>query len=105
MHKLKAIEKRLCKEFGEGVAKRKLKYIIDALDNLTFSSNPGESMEYRYGVKTHYRYIIILSNIFIIDIKNDELFIIQVFDEKEDFIDKMYNISMRSRESIKYWGE
>lgn len=105
LRKLKAIKEELCIEFGDDVATKKLTHIVDALDNLALSSNPGESMEDRYGVKTDYRYFIVSPNVFILSVKNDKVIIKQVFNEKEDFIYKMFKIRMRSKESINFWGE
>lgn len=105
LRKLQAIKNKICAGFGEDVATKKLTHLVDTLDNLALSSNPGESMEDRYGVKTDYRYVIVTPNIFILSVKNDKVVIKQVFNEKEDFIYKMFKIKMRSRESINYWGE
>ena len=105
LRKLQSIKKKLCVDFGEDVAVGKLTYIVDALDSLVLSSNPGESMEDRFGIKTDYRYVVISPNIFILSIKNNKIIIKQVFNEKEDFIYKMFKIRMRSKESINYWGE
>lgn len=105
LRKLQTIKKKLCIDFGEEIATKKIAHIVDVLDNLTLSSNPGESMEDRYGVKTDYRYIVISPNVFILSVNNDMITIKQVFNEKEDFIYKMFKIRMRSKESISYWGE
>lgn len=105
LRKLQSIKERICADFGENVATKELTHIVDTLDNLALLSNPGESMEGRYGIKTDYRYIVISPNIFIISVKNNKVIIKQVFNEKEDYIYKMFKIRMRSIESINYWGE
>lgn len=55
LRKLQIIKKKLCVDFGEEIATKRIAHIVDVLDNLAISSDPGESMEDRYGVKTDYR--------------------------------------------------
>lgn len=62
-------------------------------------------MKNRYGIETDYKYFVISPNIFILSVTKDKLIIKQVFNEKEDFIYKMFKIKMRSDESKRYWGE
>jgi hypothetical protein len=38
-------------------------------------------------------------------IEDDKVVIVQMFNEKEDFMMKLFGISGRTQESIDYWGE
>ena len=105
MRKLQTLKSKLCVEFGDEVSKEKITHIVNALDNLSLSSNPGESIKERFGIETTYRYVVISPNIFILSISGDKLVIKQMFNEKEDFIYKLFKVKMRSNNSIKYWGE
>lgn len=105
LRKLQALKRKLDSEFGEDVSKDKMVHIVDALDNLVISSNPGESMRDRFNVDTDYRFVVISPNIFILSVVNNKIIVKQMFNEKEDFIYKLFKVSMRSTESQNYWGE
>lgn len=105
LRKLQALKRKLDSEFGEDVSKNKMVHIVDTLDNLIVSSNPGESMRDRFDVDTDYRFVIVSPNIFILSIVNNKVIVKQMFNEKEDFIYKLIKVRMRSNESKNYWGE
>lgn len=105
LRKLEILKNKLEDEFGEEVCRKKIIHILNTLDNLVFSSMPGESVQERFGIKTDYRFLILPPNIFILRVKEERIIILQMFNEKEDFIYKLFKIRMRNKESLKYWGE
>jgi hypothetical protein len=56
-------------------------------------------------VDTDYFYVFTHHNYFIYRIEGDRVIIAQMFNEKEDFMIKLFGISGRTQESIDYWGE
>lgn len=103
--KLQILKKRLSTEFGEEYATREMRHITDTLRNMSEFSAPGKPIKTRFGVETNYRFLVIAPNIFILSILDDNLLIEQMFNEKEDFIFKMFKIPMRSKASKKFWKE
>jgi hypothetical protein len=76
-----------------------------AVRRLEEYSGSGVDISQMYDVDTDYFYIFTHHNYFIYRIENDKVIIVQMFNEKEDFMIKLFGISGRTQESIDYWGE
>jgi hypothetical protein len=76
-----------------------------AVRRLEEFSDSGVDMSQMYDVDTDYFYIFTHHNYFIYRIEGDKIIIVQMFNEKEDFVMKLFGISGRTQESIDYWGE
>lgn len=103
--KMQKLKEYLDKEYSNVNSSEILEKMVVALDNLGSMSAPGVSIRERFGIDTDYRMFICKKNIFILDVVNNEIVIKQMFNEKEDFIYKLFKIPMRSNESIDFWGE
>ena len=104
INKLQILSEYLTNAFGEKTEKRVLADILKQLDNLGFVSF-GTSIKEQYGVDCDYYYIYIDKNYFIFVSDEEKVQIIEMFNEKEDFIYVMFGLSMRSQKSVDYWGE
>ena len=82
-----------------------MKNIMSALDNMAYFSLDGTSIREQYGIDCDYRYIYTHKNYFIFTKTQTQVNILDMFNEKEDFIFKLFGVSMRSKDSIDYWGE
>lgn len=62
-------------------------------------------MNLRVELATDYRYIFVNHNYFIYRYDDKRIIIVNMFNENEDFIMKLFGISGRTDESLDYWGE
>ena len=68
-------------------------------------ADSGVQIAEMYDIDTDYWYIYVNHNYFVYRIEDDKVIVVQIFNEKEDFMQKLFGISGRTQESIEYWGE
>lgn len=78
--------------------------IADA-DRLKEYEKSGISISEVYSVDTDYWYLFTHQHYFTYRFELGKVTIVQMFNEKEDFMMKLFGISGRTQESIDYWGE
>jgi plasmid stabilization system protein ParE len=103
--KLKNLKIQLTDEYGAERSKKIIGEMTKAVRRLEEFSDSGVDMSQMYDVDTDYFYIFTHHNYFIYRIEGDKIIIVQMFNEKEDFVMKLFGISGRTQESIDYWGE
>ena len=65
----------------------------------------GASVEKMTGISTAYYYLHIAGNYVFYRIDKNNIYIVNIYNEREDFMWKMFGMSLRTQESIDYWGE
>ena len=103
--KLKALRVRLTDEFGSEAAEKALKRITDAARGLEDFAEKGVAVSSMYDIDCDYRYLYVCHNYLFYRIENDRIIIVEIFDEREDFMYELFGISSISQESIDYWEE
>ena len=103
--KLKALRVRLTDEFGSEAAGKALKRITDAARGLEDFAEKGVSVSSMYDIDCDYRYLYAGHNYLFYRIEKDMIIIVEMFDEREDFMYKLFGISSVSQESLDYWNE
>lgn len=103
--KLKALRVRLTDEFGSEAAGKALKRITDAARGLEDFAEKGVPVSSMYDIDCDYRYLYAGHNYLFYRIEKDRIIIVEMFDEREDFMYKLFGISSVSRESLDYWNE
>lgn len=78
---------------------RKIEYTPDAADKLR------SLKEQMFGVTSDYRYIFVAKNYVFYKIESDCIRIIDIYNEKEDFLWVLFGIDTTPQETIDYWGE
>ena len=58
-----------------------------------------------YGIECDYRYIYAGRNYLFYRIESDKIIIAEMFDEREDFMYKLFGITTTTQESLDYWDE
>jgi plasmid stabilization system protein ParE len=96
---------RLTKEFGPEVSRKSIKQITDAVRGLENFEEQGISIEAMYGIEYDYRYIYVGRNYLFYRIEKDKIIIVEMFDDREDFMYKLFGITTTTQESIDYWDE
>lgn len=103
--KLQALKTTLAEEHGEQKAKEILTAMADHVDMLGQHEESGVSISRMYEINTDYRYLFTDHHYFIYRIEEKKVIIVQMFNEHEDFMMKLFGVSGRTQESIDYWGE
>lgn len=103
--KLKILKWRLTCEFGSEVSRKTLKQITDAARSLENFAEKGASVAAMYNIDCDYRYLCVGHNYLFYRIEIDKIVIVEIFDNKEDFMYKLFGISTTSQESLDYWDE
>lgn len=103
--KLKALKKDLKEQFGEETAVESLTKTMRDIHHLSSNSKIGIEISKMYDVDTDYWYLFTNQNYFIYRIEKSSVVVVNMFNEKEDFMLKLFGISGRTQESIDYWGE
>ena len=103
--KMKALKKWLTEHFGEDTAKKVLTGIMDDADILIKYEKSGTNIAEMYDIDTDYWYLFTHQHYLIYRIEKGKVTIVQMFNEREDFMMKLFGISGRTQESIDYWGE
>ena len=95
--KLKNLRARLTSEFGAEVSRKSIKQEDFAERGISVSS--------MYGIECDYRYIYAGRNYLFYRIESDKIIIAEMFDEREDFMYKLFGIATTTQESLDYWDE
>jgi plasmid stabilization system protein ParE len=103
--KLKNLKIELTEEYGAERSKKIIGEMTKTVRRLEEFSDSGVDISQMYDVDTDYFYVFTHHNYFIYRTEGDKVIIIQMFNEKEDFMMKLFGISGRTQESIDYWGE
>ena len=103
--KLKALKKDLKEQFGEETAVESLTKTMRDIHHLLSNSKIGIEISKMYDVDTDYWYLFTNHYFFIYRIEKSSVVVVNMFNEKEDFMLKLFGISGRTQESIDYWGE
>ena len=103
--KLKALRIRLTSEYGAAVSGKIIKQITSAARGLETFEEKGISISSIYGIDCDYRYLYVSRNYLFYRIEDDKVIVTEIFDEREDFMYKLFGITTTSPDSIDYWDE
>lgn len=85
--------------------KEKAKRIITAINGLTDNPYKCPSIENMLGIESPYYFLHIEQNYVFYKADHEAVYITHIFNEREDFMWKLFGIRLRTQESIDYWGE
>lgn len=102
--KLKQLKADLVQNFGIEVSRKSVKKITDAVRDLEKFEKKGISVSAMYNVECEYRYLYVNHNYIFYRIESKKIIIVEMFDEREDFMYKLFGVSTRTQESIDFWG-
>ena len=103
--KMKNLKKYLTDNFGEEKAKKGIKAITSSVKGLGDFPDKGISVAEMFGIDTDYYYLYVNHNYMFYYLIGDRVIVAEMFDEREDFMYKLFGISCESEESIDYWGK
>ncbi len=105
LSKRKTIKKEVKEKYGQAVADRVSDHIKEMLSKLKKFPKMGISMREQYGLDCEYHLLFIEHNYFIYKITDNEIMILEIFNEKEDFMYQLFGIVTVSQDTINYWDE
>ncbi|WP_026492976.1 MULTISPECIES: hypothetical protein [unclassified Butyrivibrio] len=103
--KLKALKEELTEKYGGETSVDTMTKIMRDIHHLSDNDRIGIQISQMYDVDTDYWYLFTSHNYFIYRTEKTSVVIVNMFNEKEDFMLKLFGISGRTQESIDYWGE
>lgn len=103
--KLKVLRAELTEKFGIEVSRKAIKRITSAAKRLLEHEQKGICLSAMYDVECDYRYLVVSHNYLFYRIEPDKIIIVEMFDEREDFMQKLFGISTTSQETLDYWNE
>lgn len=103
--KRKAIKKSIRDNYGKQRADRFSDNISKKIGELKKFPDIGVSMREKYDLDCDYYMLFIEHNYFIYRIMGDMILILEIFNEKEDFMRQMFGIVTTSQDTIDYWDE
>ena len=102
---MRELKKYLDFQFGGDVRKKVIKEIGSRVRSLRENEQIGISVREMYGVDTDCLCIFVAKNYVFYRIETDCIYVVNVYNEREDFMMDLFGISGRTQESIDYWGE
>ena len=102
---MRELKKYLDFQFGGDVRKKVIKEIGSRVRSLRENEQIGISVREMYGVDTDCLCVFVAKNYVFYRIEPDCIYVVNIYNEREDFMMDLFGISGRTQESIDYWGE
>lgn len=99
------LRSELTAKFGNEVSQKALKSITIAARGLLEFEDKGIAVSTMYDVECDYRYLYAKNNYLFYRVENNRIIIVEMFDEREDFMQKLFGIESISKDEEDYWGE
>jgi plasmid stabilization system protein ParE len=103
--KLKELNKQITATNGKAVANRIMSKIMDDIRGLQDDPEKGASVEAMLGIPTLYRFLHVEHNYAFYRVESDTVYVTDIYNEREDFMWRMFRVNLRTQESIDFWGE
>ena len=103
--KIRIIKKDLDTRFDKDVRLAVFKKINDRIQSIKENEEIGISVREMFGVDTDYQVIYAAKNYIFFRIELEEIFIVNIYNEREDFMWKLFGIRTTSQETEDYWKE
>ncbi len=102
VEKMRELKKYLDFQFGGDVRKKVIKEIGSRVRSLRENEQIGISVREMYGVDTDCLCIFVAKTYVFYRIETDCIYVVNVYNEREDFMMDLFGISGRTQESIDY---
>ncbi|MCM1026845.1 MAG: type II toxin-antitoxin system RelE/ParE family toxin [Clostridium sp.] len=103
--KLKQIRRDVTQKLGIDTANKVIREMTNSFRDLQQFENKGVSVENIVGISCDYRMLYIQHNYALYQIEADAVKIIDIYNEKEDFMRKLFGVKTTMKETEDYWGE
>lgn len=89
----------------ESAGRKTIGIILGAVDDLSTNPKKCPTVENFIDIPNPYRVLHVEHRYLFYRIKDEAVYIVEMYHEKENFMWKMFGVSLRTKESIDYWGE
>ncbi len=103
--KLHSLNTSISSQYGKDKAKKIVGEIMNGIHGLTDNEKIGISVQGMFGIPCDYRYIFVSRNYVFYCIEEACIRIINIYNEKEDFMWQLFGINTTPQENIDYWDE
>ncbi len=91
--------------YGRKKASAIIQKLVKSIDDLQIFEKKGIAVEQCLGIPCDYRMLISSHNYIFYCIKDNNIDIIDIYNEKEDFLWKLFGIKTTTQEILEYWQE
>lgn len=105
VEKLHEIKQDVTIKYGTEIANVVIKKMTRAFRDLQYFENKGPLVESVMGISCDYRVLYVQHNYAFYRVENDTVWITDIYNEKEDFMWKLFGIKTITREAEDYWNE
>lgn len=103
--KLRELKKQMTATYGNQVAIKVLSKITSDIRGLQDNPEKGPSVEALFGIPMPYRFLHAEHNYVFYRLEEDKVFVTDIYNEREDFMWRMFRVNLRTQDSIDFWGE
>ncbi len=103
--KLRELNKQITANYGKPVATKIVSKIMGEIRDLQNNPEKGPSVEAMLGISTPYRFLHVEQNYAFYRIENCTIYVTDIYNEREDFMRRMFRVNLRTQDSIDFWGE
>ncbi len=103
--KILKMKRYLDSQFGKSKRVEIFTRINDRIQSIRDHEDIGISVKDMLGVDTEYQYIYAARNYIFYRIDDAQIYIVNIYDEREDFMWKLFGIKTTSQETEDYWKE
>ena len=103
--KLRELKKQIAVSYGTQIATKILSKIMRELRGLQDNPEKGPSVETLLGIPTTYRFLHVEHNYAFYRLEDNTVYVTDIYNEREDFMWRMFRMHLRTQESIDFWGE
>lgn len=105
IEKLHKIKQDITVRYGIQKAKAVIGEMIKSFRDLQQFANKGMSVENFIGIPCDYRMLYVQHNYVFYRIEEDVVQITDIYNEREDFMWKLFGVKTTTQETKDYWGE
>ena len=105
IEKIRQIGTYISSYCGKQKATEVKKTITKRIRDLADNEYIGESVEALFGIPTDYRVLFVEKNYVFYRVTDSEILIVNVYNEREDFMFKLFGISSIDDDAEAYWDE
>lgn len=105
LSKRKAIKKDIKERYGKERADKFSEHITKSIAELKKFPELGISLRDKYDLDCDYYMLFIEHNYVIYRILDELILVLEIFNEKEDFMFQLFGVVTTSQETLDYWDE
>lgn len=104
-NKLKKLKEQLVDKFGTKVAKKNIDKILQNVESLAEFEEMGVLLSSIYNIECDYRILHTQRNYLIYRVELEKVIIVEMFDERENFMYKLFGIQTLLKDDTDYWDD